>query len=125
MTGFAKAGIMVRNDITGSGTTPEGVILFESPSGGFQMEWDSNGGTSIDSVTPPNGTISESLPVWLKLVKNGSTFTGYYSLDGSTWNTVGSATVLAQASTQDAGMFMVSHISGSPGQVDFQGFSVQ
>lgn len=33
MTGYAKAGIMVRNDISGSGTTPEGVVLFESPSG--------------------------------------------------------------------------------------------
>jgi alpha galactosidase A-like protein/alpha galactosidase C-like protein/alpha-galactosidase-like protein len=31
MTGFAKAGIMVRNDIAGAGTTPEGVILFDSP----------------------------------------------------------------------------------------------
>jgi hypothetical protein len=125
MTGYAKAGIMVRNDITGVGSSPEGVVLFESPSGGFQLEWDSNGGNSINSVTPPNGTISESLPVWLKLVKNGSTFTGYYSLDGSTWNTVGTATVPAQATTQDAGMFIVSHVSGSPGQVIFQGFSVQ
>ncbi len=96
-----------------------------SPSGGFQLEWDSNGGNFINSVTPPNGTISDSLPVWLKLVKNGSTYTGYYSLDGSTWNTVGTATVPAQASTQDAGMFMVSHSSGSPGQMIFQGFSVQ
>jgi hypothetical protein len=125
MTGFAKAGIMVRNDITGVGSTPEGVLLFESPSGGFQLEWDSNGGNYINSVTPPNGTISDNLPVWLKLVKNGSTFTGYYSLDGNAWNTVGTATVPAQASTQDAGMFMDSHASGSPGQVVFQGFSVQ
>ncbi|MFL5662576.1 MAG: NEW3 domain-containing protein [Ktedonobacteraceae bacterium] len=125
MAGYAKAGIMVRNDITGVGSTPEGVILFESPSGGFQLEWDNNGGTHINSVTPPNGTISESLPVWLKLVKNGSTYTGYYSTDGSTWNTVGTATVPAQASTQDAGMFMVSHATGSLGQVNFQGFSVQ
>ncbi|HEX6482588.1 MAG TPA: NEW3 domain-containing protein [Ktedonobacteraceae bacterium] len=125
MAGFAKAGIMVRNDITGSGTTPEGVILFESPSGGIQLEWDNNGGTHINSVTPPNGTIPESLPVWLKLVKSGSTFTGYYSMDGSTWNTVGSANVPAQNSTQDTGMFMVSHATGSLGQVIFQGFSVQ
>ena len=33
LTGFGKAGIIVRNDATGSGTTPEGVILFESPVG--------------------------------------------------------------------------------------------
>jgi hypothetical protein len=124
MTGFAKAGIMVRNDITGSGTTPEGVILFESPSGGIQLEWDNNSGNYIDQVTPPNGTIPESLPVWLELVRNGAGYTGYYSFDGTDWLTVGTATVPGQAATQDAGMFVTSHAAGSPGQVVFNGFGV-
>jgi Alpha galactosidase A/Alpha galactosidase C-terminal beta sandwich domain/NPCBM-associated, NEW3 domain of alpha-galactosidase/Carbohydrate binding module (family 35) len=123
MNGYAKAGIMVRNDIAGSGTTPEGVLLFESPSGGIQLEWDDNGGTYIDSVTPANGTIPESLPVYLELIRNGSTYTGYYSFDGSDWLAVGSATVPDQAATQDAGMFMTSHAAGQPGQVTFDGFS--
>ncbi|MBV9383421.1 MAG: alpha-galactosidase, partial [Streptosporangiaceae bacterium] len=124
MNGYAKAGIIVRNDMTGSGSTPEGVILFESPSGGIQLEWNASGGNFIDAVTPPNGTIAQSLPVWLELVRNGASYTGYYSLDGSTWLTVGTATVNAQAATQDAGMFVTSHAAGSPGQVDFSGFSV-
>jgi Alpha galactosidase A/Alpha galactosidase C-terminal beta sandwich domain/NPCBM-associated, NEW3 domain of alpha-galactosidase len=124
MTGFAKAGIIVRNDMTGSGTTPEGVILFESPSGGIQLEWDSNTGNYIDKVTPPNGTIPESLPVWLELVRNGASYTGYYSFDGTGWLTVGTATVPGQAATQDAGMFVTSHAAGSPGQVVFNGFGV-
>jgi Alpha galactosidase A/NPCBM-associated, NEW3 domain of alpha-galactosidase/Alpha galactosidase C-terminal beta sandwich domain/Carbohydrate binding module (family 35) len=124
MTGFAKAGIIVRNDMTGSGSSPEGVILFESPSGGIQLEWDSNGGDYIDSVAPPNGTIPESLPVWLELVRSGSSYTGYYSYDGANWLAVGTATVPAQAATQDAGMFVTSHAAGSPGQVMFNGFSV-
>jgi hypothetical protein len=124
MTGFAKAGIMVRNDITGSGTSPEGVILFESPGGGIQLEWDSNGGKYIDSVTPANGTIPESLPVYLELVRSGSTYTGYYSYDGKDWLTVGTATVPGQAATQDAGLFMTSHAAGQPGRVVFNGLSV-
>jgi NPCBM-associated, NEW3 domain of alpha-galactosidase/Carbohydrate binding module (family 35) len=124
MTGFAKAGIMVRNDITGSGTTPEGAILFESPSGGIQLEWDSGSGNYIDQVTPANGTIPESLPVWLELVRNGASYTGYYSFDGTDWLTVGTATVPGQAATQDAGMFMTSHAAGSPGQVVFGAFGV-
>jgi hypothetical protein len=123
MTGFAKAGIIVRNDMTGSGTSPEGVILFESPSGGIQLEWDSDGGDNIDSVTPANGTIPESLPVYLELVRNGATYTGYYSYDGADWLTVGSATVPGQAATQDAGMFLTSHAAGDPGQAVFSGFS--
>jgi hypothetical protein len=125
MTGFAKAGIIVRNDMTGSGTSPEGVILFESPSGGIQLEWDSGGGDYIDSVTPANGTIPESLPVYLELVRNGTTYTGYYSYDGADWLAVGSATVPGQAATQDAGMFLTSHAAGDPGQAVFNGFSVR
>jgi Alpha galactosidase A/NPCBM-associated, NEW3 domain of alpha-galactosidase/Alpha galactosidase C-terminal beta sandwich domain/Carbohydrate binding module (family 35) len=124
MNGFAKAGIMVRNDVSGSGRTPEGVVLFESPSGGIQLEWDSNGGTYLDSVTPPNGTIADYVPIWLELQRSGAVYTGYYSYDGKTWLSVGSATVPGQAATQDAGMFLTSHASGSPGQGVFSGFSV-
>ena len=124
MTGFAKAGIIVRNDMTGSGTTPEGVILFESPSGGIQLEWNSNGGTHINAVTPPNGTIPATLPVRLKLLRDGSRYTGYYSTDGTNWTTVGTANVPAQAATQDAGIFVTSHSAGSPGQVVFNGLTV-
>jgi hypothetical protein len=124
MTGFAKAGIIVRNDMTGSGTTPEGVILFESPSGGIQLEWNDNGGTYIDAVTPPNGTNPELLPVWLQLARNGASYTGYYSFDGTDWLTVGTATVPGQAATLDAGMFLTSHATGAPGEAVFNGFSV-
>jgi alpha galactosidase A-like protein/alpha-galactosidase-like protein/alpha galactosidase C-like protein len=124
MTGYAKAGIIVRNNMTGSGTTPEGVLLFESPSGGIQLEWDDNGGDYVDSVTPANGTNPELLPVWLQLQRNGDSYTGYYSFDGSDWQEVGTATVSAQAATQDAGMFVTSHAAGAPGQVTFDGFGV-
>jgi NPCBM-associated, NEW3 domain of alpha-galactosidase/Carbohydrate binding module (family 35) len=123
MTGYAKAGIMVRNDISGSGTTPEGVVLLESPSGGIQLEWDSGGGTYLDSVTPPNGRIPDYLPIWLELQRSGSTYTGYYSYDGKTWLSVGSAVLPGQAAAQDAGMFLTSHATGSPGQAVFNGFS--
>jgi alpha-galactosidase len=92
----------VRNDATGSGTTPEGVILFESPSGGIQLEWNGNGGNFITSVTPANGTIAHTLPVWLKLERDDSSHTGYYSSDDKGWYTVGTADVEAQAETQEA-----------------------
>ena len=123
LAGFGKAGIIVRNDMTGSGSSPEGVILFASPSGGVQLEWDSNGGDNITSVTPPNGTIPESTPVWLELVRNGSSYTGYYSYDGSDWLKVGSATVPGQSATQDAGLFVTSHAAGSPAQAVFSGLT--
>jgi hypothetical protein len=123
LTGYAKAGLIVRDDMTGSGTTPEGVLLFESPEGGIQLEWDSGAGDYIDSVTPADGTNPELLPVWLELQRNGDSYTGYYSFDGSDWQEAGTATVPAQAAAQDAGMFVTSHAAGSPGQATFDGFS--
>ena len=124
LTGFGKAGLLVRNDITASGQAPEGVILFESPSGGIQLEWNDNSGTYIDNVTPANGTIPASLPVWLRLVRSGSSYTGYYSLDGSDWLSVGTASVPGQAATQDAGMFVTSSSAGNPAQTTFDNFGV-
>jgi hypothetical protein len=114
MSGYAKAGIIVRNAMTAAGTGTEGVILYESPSGGIQLEWNSNGDTTIDSVTPANGTIADTVPVYLRLAVAGDgVYTGYYSTDGSTWTEVGTATVPGQNATQDAGLFMLSHSTGS------------
>jgi hypothetical protein len=124
LTGFGKAGILVRDDMTGSGTTPEGVALFESPSGGIQLEWDSNDGTNITSVTPANGVNPDVVPVWLKLERTGDSYTGYYSVDGAEWFTVGTATVPGQADSQDAGIFVTSHAAGVPAQVVFSGLTV-
>jgi alpha-galactosidase len=124
VSGFAKAGIIVRNNVAGAGTSPEGVILYESPEDGIQLGWNDNGGTYIDNQTPGIGAIPDTTPVWLRLVRNGSTYTGYYSTDGSTWHEVGSETLSGQASTQDAGLFLSSHATGDPGLVYYNGFNV-
>jgi alpha-galactosidase len=125
LSGYGKTGIMVRDNIDAAYTAPEGVLLFVSPEGGIQLEYDGNGGEYINSVTPPNGTIPPQTPVLLKLVRSGDTYTGSYSTDGgNSWQSVGSATVPGQADTQDAGMFLTSHSSGSPAVSHFSGFSV-
>ncbi|HEY1702747.1 MAG TPA: protein kinase [Trebonia sp.] len=124
MFGDAKAGILVRNDMTGSGTTPEGVVLYASPGTGIQLEWDDGNGDTIDDNTPANGAYPELAPVWLKLVRNGSAYAGFYSFDGTDWLPVGTASVPDQVATQDAGMFVTSHTAGDPGQATFNGFTV-
>lgn len=124
LAGSGAAGILVRNDMTGSGTGPQGVALYESPTGGIQLQWTSSGGTNLDSVTPANGINPMTLPVHLKLQRTSSTtYTGYYSFNGAAWITVGTATVPGQADTQDAGMFVTSHASGSPATASFDGFT--
>ncbi|MFI9724258.1 NEW3 domain-containing protein [Streptomyces sp. NPDC052396] len=122
---WAKAGIMVRNDITGPDASPGYVILAVAPGKGYVLQWDSTGSGHLDANSAPTnqGTGTAAYPSLLKLVRDGARFTGYYSTDGSTWTQVGSATVPRAAGAQDVGVFTSSHSEGTSGEADFSGFS--
>jgi hypothetical protein len=126
----AKAGIVIRNEATGSG--PEGVLLYVSAgssSSTVQMAWNTGTGADITNTSASSPAVSD--PVTLRQVgsvTNGSTYTGYYSTnDGSTWIQPGPAVDLsssaAQAATQDAGMFQASG-STTPAEADFSDLTV-
>jgi alpha-galactosidase len=121
----AKAGIMVRNDIAQSGTSPGFVILAATPGHGYVLQWDGNGDGNLDSSSAPSGqgTGTTAYPSWLKLTRNGTAFTGYYSTDGTTWNEIGSADVPSAAAAQDAGVFSTAH-SSAVGESDFAHLNV-
>jgi hypothetical protein len=122
---WAKAGIIVRNDIAQSGSSPGFVILAATPGHGYALQWDANGDGQLDSNSAPSGegTGTTSYPSWLKLTRTGTTFTGYYSTDGSTWTQIGSADVPSAAASQDAGVFSTAHAS-TVGESDFSGLQI-
>ena len=118
---WAKAGIMVRNDITQPDTSPGYLALVETPeSNGYLLDWDSDGDGKLDSQFNAG---TAAYPSWLKLVRNGTTYSGYYSTDNSTWNLVGTVTVPTAAATQDVGLTATSHAAGTTGEVDFDNFT--
>lgn len=128
----AKAGIVVRNDLSGSATSsPEGVLLYVLVGGSsstVQMGWNTGNGPDITNTSPSSAAVTD--PVMLKLVRsatNGTTYTGYYSTDGgSTWIEVGTPITITsgdQRATQNAGMFQTSG-AATPAEADFGGFSV-
>jgi hypothetical protein len=119
---WAKAGIMVRNDITGAGTSPGYLTFSVTPGHGFALQWDADGDGTVDSNVQTDG--STVYPCRLKLVRSGTTYTASYSTDGSTWTTVGSATVASAASTQDIGAFMTAHSTATSGEADFSDLAV-
>ncbi|MEU6551071.1 NEW3 domain-containing protein [Streptomyces sp. NPDC046915] len=118
--GWAKAGIMVRNDITRSSTSPGYLALVVTPGNGYLLDRDSDGNGTLDSQDP---TGTATYPSWLKLVRDGTTYSGYYSTDGSTWNLVGTENVPAAAATQDVGLTQTSQASGTTGEADFDDFT--
>ncbi|MDH6128079.1 NEW3 domain-containing protein [Kitasatospora sp. GP82] len=118
---WAKAGIMVRNDITKPGSSPGYLILAEAPGKGYVLQWDSTGSGRLDSNSAPSnqGSGTAVYPSWLKLVRSGSAYTGYFSTDGTTWTQVGTATLPGVTATQDVGVFTTSHSEGTSGEADF------
>jgi regulation of enolase protein 1 (concanavalin A-like superfamily) len=117
---WAKAGIMVRNDISNANAGAGHVILAETPGNGFLLDWDSDG----DGLLDQQASVATAVyPAWLKLVRSGSTFSGYYSTDGATWNLVGTGNVPSAAATQDVGVYAISHAPRTTAEVDFSGFT--
>jgi hypothetical protein len=119
---WAKAGIIVRNDVTGANTSPGYVLLAETPGNGYILDSDANGDGQLD--TQSGGTQTSVYPSWLKLVRSGTTYTGYYSTDDVNWTLIGTASVPSAAATQDVGLAMTSHSADVTGEADFDHFTV-
>jgi hypothetical protein len=83
---YAKAGVMLRETTAAEAVH---VVLDICPDGNVEFMTRLAPG---DATTYIDGTTQEP-PTWLKLVRVGSTVTGYISLDGSEWTTVGSTSV--------------------------------
>ena len=87
----AKAGVMIRETLTG---TAANTMLALQANGTIELITrhvaDGWGDVSATSTQVP--------PTWLKLVRAGTTVTGYVSADGSSWSLVGTVTLDVAAS---------------------------
>ena len=83
-----RAGIFTRNDMaksTGSKSSTLGSFLLFSTTKRCGAEWDEFGDGCMHNTKSKNYGVDKPLPVWLKLVRHGNRFSGYYSFDGKTW----------------------------------------
>ncbi len=107
------AGLIERNAMLAPSGSPAGVVLFVNGSGAIVMSWNASGGSEVDSrFALPNLIVHA--PVSLRLVRSGSTYSGYYATNGSlVWTPVDTVTLApaAAAAQQDVGVF---HASGFP-----------
>ncbi|MEO8405615.1 MAG: hypothetical protein ABI480_13500, partial [Chitinophagaceae bacterium] len=100
---WAKSGLMFREV-----ATPQSpyVMICVTPENGVSLQWrDSANGKSLSKIFPQ--TI---LPVYLKLTRQGSTFTAYKSFDGIKWDML-TEIILSKSFASDylAGMAVSSH----------------
>jgi fibronectin type 3 domain-containing protein len=102
---WSKAGVMIRASLASNAAN---AFIAVTPSNGVTWQYrSSTGGDSYNNNTP-----GLSAPYWVKLVRSGSTFTGYRSPGGVTWTQLGSTT-LTNVSTAYIGLALTSHNNSS------------
>jgi alpha-N-acetylglucosaminidase len=119
---WARTGIVVRNSLAAKGSAGY-LDLAVTPSNGCALSSDTNGDGQLDTVVNAGGFTA---PVYLKLVRDGTGYTGYCSADGKTWQTVGTATVPSAAANQDVGLFATAADggNGAAGVARLTGFTI-
>jgi glucose/arabinose dehydrogenase/regulation of enolase protein 1 (concanavalin A-like superfamily) len=114
---WAKAGLMFRNS---SAANSANASIVATWSQGVSFQWRSTAGgnssfSAMSSVT--------NKPIWLRLVRAGSTFTGSYSTNGSTWVQVGSQSVTMNNNVL-AGLDVTSHNNATLNTATYTNVSV-
>jgi hypothetical protein len=113
---WAKSGVMIRETL--SADSAHAMMVVTAGNGANFQRRLSTGASSLNT-----GPLTAMAPYWVKLVRNGSTFTGYASPDGITWTLVGSDTV-SMASTVYIGLAVTSHNSSALCTATFDGVTV-
>ena len=122
--GFATSGATGSVNVT-SVSIP--VSLISGSVGTTTVEyWADTGSRSSSSTTMttvPTPTLA--LPYWVRVVRNGTAFTNYYSLDGTNWIQRGSTQTIAMSSTSYlVGLAAAGGTSGSTCAGTFDGVTV-
>lgn len=83
-----RSGLFARNDITKSFDTEpgsKGSVLMFGTTGRAGIHYDEFGDGCMHKANSENIPENITVPIWLKLVRHGNSFTGYVSYDGTNW----------------------------------------
>jgi hypothetical protein len=112
----AKAGVMIRESL--SATSRHAFALVTPGKGvGYHRRTAAGGGTTGTNVA------SIVAPVWLRLVRSGSTITASRSTNGTSWTTIASSTI-SMSSTVYVGLAVASYNASAAATAVFTNVSV-
>ena len=100
---WAKAGVMIR-DGTSAGAVNVLVALTPGNGFSFQSRTTSGGATTTSGSAAANAAPNN----WVRLLRIGTTISGYVSSNGTSWTQIGTSTV-GMASTVSFGLAVASH----------------
>ncbi len=116
---WVKAGLMIRQS-TEAGATNSIIAITGGGGDGATFQWRpvadaaSNSSRTLVGIAPPS---------YIRLVREGNTFTGYVSADGVTWEQQGDAATVEMTDPVLVGLAVTSHSSGNPVTVQFSELS--
>jgi tripartite motif-containing protein 71 len=112
---YAKGGVMIRQSLTPNSAH---AMVDITPGHGaeFSRRVSAGGSTSVSSVS------GIAAPYWVKLVRQGNTFSAFIGKDGTSWNLVGSATISMTGSVY-IGLIANSHNNAVLGTSTFDAVS--
>jgi hypothetical protein len=117
ISAWAKAGVMMRNDLT-----PGSMNALCSLDGSHGQRFSVR--TAENGASTRSGNLKTTQPYWFKITRSGNTFTGYSSLDGVTWTQVGATATIPMNTTIYAGIAVTSNNESSPITTGFDSLGV-
>ena len=99
---YASAGVMIREALSAGSTNAK------------TADWSSYGGIYFDvrtttaGGTSEPGSVSVTLPYWVRVTRSGNTFTSYTSSDGANWVQLGASQTISMAQNAFVGLAVTS-----------------
>jgi len=119
---WSKAGIMVRQDLSPGS---KDVYLVATRDKGVAFQWRDNPNLPASWTGTSEPAHPLSYPVWLRIVRNGDTFTGWFSTDGRSWaNPSQNSHALPMTDPVLVGICLTSHLSGVLATATFGDFHI-
>jgi regulation of enolase protein 1 (concanavalin A-like superfamily) len=114
---WAKAGVMIRESLAANSRHAMTIV---TPSNGRRMQYRSSTGGSSTDVNGGTGGV----PVWVRLVRSGNTFSSYRSADGVTWTLIRSQSITMGTNVY-IGLAVTSHTNSALSTATFTNVTVQ
>src|SRR5262249_19534559 len=125
---FTKAGVMIRETLAANAKKafvlefPSGHTPPDQPTFNFRTQ---TGGPTSEIGGPAN----EPAPVWLRLVRSGSSFSAYWAADNGDgthgdWNQIGTTQTIIMSPNVYVGLALTSHANGAVSTATFDNVQI-
>jgi RHS repeat-associated protein len=114
----AAAGVMIRETLSAGSTNAKSAFWPAYSAFYFDAR------TTTGSSTAEPGEVRAAIPYWVKVVRSGSTFSGYVSPDGNNWTQMGSSETITMAQSVYIGLAVTSANTSALATATFDNLSV-